>query len=62
KKLKIKPGKVIIEVDPRYFRPAEVDILVCDASKAKTLLGWNPEVSLDEMITEMVISDLELLK
>lgn len=54
----IKPGDTIIKVDPRYFRPAEVESLLGDASKAKANLGWVPEISLDAMIEEMVAHDL----
>ena len=53
-------GKVVVEVDPRYFRPTEVDILVGDATKAKEKLGWKPEYSLNELIKEMIENDLEL--
>lgn len=56
----IEPGSIVVEIDPRYFRPAEVDLLVGDASKAKKLLGWEPEHTLNELINEMIISDLEL--
>jgi len=52
-------GKTIIAVDPRYFRPAEVELLVGDATKANTQLGWYPEYTLDSMIQEMVESDLK---
>jgi len=52
-------GKSVIEVDPKYFRPAEVDILVGDATKAKEKLGWKPKYTLDDLIKEMVESDLE---
>ncbi len=52
-------GKTVIEVDPKYFRPAEVDILIGDASKAKEKLGWEPKHTLDDLIKEMVESDLE---
>lgn len=51
-------GEVIIRIDPRYFRPTEVDLLLGDASKARQVLGWQPRCSLDEMISEMVASDL----
>lgn len=51
-------GKLIVEVDPRYFRPAEVDLLVGDASKARQLLGWEPRVDLDEMIAIMMQHDI----
>ncbi|MCX7655150.1 MAG: GDP-mannose 4,6-dehydratase [Treponemataceae bacterium] len=52
-------GKVVVEVDPRYFRPAEVDLLIGDPTKAITKLGWKPRVSLDELIKMMVASDLK---
>jgi len=52
-------GKVLVEVDPRYFRPAEVELLIGDPTKAITKLGWKPRVSLDELITMMVQSDLK---
>jgi len=52
-------GKVLIEVDQKYFRPTEVDILVGDASKAKEKLGWTPKVSLSELVKMMVTADLK---
>ncbi|NLO59334.1 MAG: GDP-mannose 4,6-dehydratase, partial [Synergistaceae bacterium] len=52
-------GRVLVEVDPRYFRPAEVETLLGDPSKAAELLGWKPRVSFEELVTEMVRSDLE---
>lgn len=52
-------GKPIIEVDPRYFRPAEVDILLGDATKAREKLGWKPEKTLDDLIDDMLKYDLE---
>jgi GDPmannose 4,6-dehydratase len=51
-------GDVILQVDPRYFRPAEVETLLGDPTKAKEKLGWVPEISLEEMIAEMMESDL----
>jgi GDPmannose 4,6-dehydratase len=51
-------GDVIVRVDPRYFRPAEVETLLGDPSKAKAQLGWEPEITLDEMIDEMMEADL----
>lgn len=57
-RFKLKPGQVVVEIDPRYFRPAEVDLLVGDASKAERELGWKPTYSLEEMVQEMVASDL----
>lgn len=55
-------GKTVIEVDPKYFRPTEVDILVGDATKAKQKLGWEPKYSLEDLIKEMVEADLNLAK
>ena len=55
----VKPGDVLVRVDPRYFRPTEVDILVGDATKAHEELGWYPEYTLDDLIREMVNSDLK---
>ena len=55
-------GQEVVNIDPRYFRPAEVDLLIGDASKAKEKLGWEPKHSLDELIAEMVNSDKELFK
>lgn len=58
----LKPGQVLLEVDPRYFRPAEVDLLIGDAGKARTQLGWAPQHTLEQLVQEMVMSDLELFK
>ena len=55
----VKPGQVIVRVDPRYFRPAEVETLLGDPARAKADLGWIPEITLDDMIGEMVEHDLE---
>jgi GDPmannose 4,6-dehydratase len=52
-------GKVIIRIDPRYFRPAEVDLLIGDYSKAKKLMGWEPKVKFKELVEIMVNADLE---
>jgi GDPmannose 4,6-dehydratase len=57
-----KSGKVIVRVDSRYFRPTEVDALLGDASKARRVLGWRPEISFDDLVTEMVNHDLELAR
>ena len=51
-------GNCIVAVDAKYFRPAEVETLLGDATKAKTLLGWEPEISFDQLVTEMVDYDL----
>ncbi|EBS5576642.1 hypothetical protein H9097_004257, partial [Salmonella enterica] len=58
----VKPGDVIVAVDPRYFRPAEVETLLGDPSKAHEKLGWKPEITLSEMVSEMVANDLEAAK
>ncbi len=52
-------GKSVIKVDPRYFRPAEIDILIGDYSKAKEKLGWEPKHTVDDLIKDMVKNDLE---
>ncbi len=54
-----KVGQEVVAIDPRYFRPAEVDLLIGDSTKARTLLGWAPKYSLEEMVKEMVASDLK---
>ena len=53
----LKPGDVIMRIDPRYFRPAEVETLLGDPSKAKAVLGWTPEITAQEMCAEMVAED-----
>ena len=55
----LKVGQTIVEIDPRYFRPAEVETLLGDPSKAKDKLGWVPQITLQEMISEMVAYDLD---
>jgi GDPmannose 4,6-dehydratase len=60
KGIDIKTGKVLVEVDPKYFRPAEVEQLLGNPTKAKTLLGWNPsKTSFEELVSIMVKHDLE---
>jgi GDPmannose 4,6-dehydratase len=54
-------GNVIVRIDPRYFRPTEVDLLIGDASKARSKLGWYHKVSFEQLVAEMVASDLEEL-
>lgn len=56
------PGHTVLKVDPRYFRPAEVDLLIGDASKARTKLDWEPKYDLETMVSEMVKSDIDLFK
>ncbi|MGI2186052.1 GDP-mannose 4,6-dehydratase [Shewanella oncorhynchi] len=58
----VKVGDVIVKVDPRYFRPAEVETLLGDPSKAKAKLGWVPEITVEEMCAEMVQNDLDKAK
>ena len=57
-----KPGMEVVNVDPRYFRPTEVDLLIGDPTKAKTKLGWKPEYDLHGLIKDMISSDLKLMK
>ncbi|GGN38631.1 MULTISPECIES: GDP-mannose 4,6-dehydratase [Marinomonas] len=58
----LKVGDVILLIDPRYFRPAEVETLLGDPSKAKQKLGWIPEITVQKMCAEMVLEDLQLAK
>jgi len=67
KKLGFKPthlqkGQVVVKVDPFYFRPTEVDILIGDSSKAYNKLGWKPKITFEELVQEMVDCDIELMK
>lgn len=55
-------GKIVVEIDEKYYRPAEVDLLVGDASKAKKVLGWEPKRNAAQLCKEMVASDLDLFK
>jgi GDPmannose 4,6-dehydratase len=55
-------GKVLVRIDPRYFRPTEVDSLLGDSSKARRELGWAPQISFEELVAEMVEADLELAR
>jgi GDPmannose 4,6-dehydratase len=58
----IRPGTKVVAVDPRYFRPTEVDELIGDASKARELLGWTPKYDLPALVKEMVHADVNLFK
>ena len=58
----LKVGDVIVRIDPRYFRPTEVETLLGDPTKAKEKLGWVPEITVQEMCAEMVASDLAQAK
>ena len=53
----LKVGQEIVRIDPRYFRPAEVETLLGDPSKAKEMLGWEPQITVQEMCQEMVEED-----
>jgi len=61
-KTKVKVGDVIVRVDPRYFRPTEVETLLGDPTKAHVKLGWKPTIALEELVKEMVQSDYEAAK
>lgn len=61
-KYQVEKGKVVVAIDPSYYRPTEVDLLIGDATKAKEKLGWTPKYDLSEMVHEMVRSDLETFK
>ncbi|RYE55929.1 MAG: GDP-mannose 4,6-dehydratase, partial [Sphingobacteriales bacterium] len=58
----LKPGQTVVKVDPKYFRPTEVDLLLGDPTKSKTKLGWEPKYDLPALVKDMVISDLHLMK
>jgi len=62
KGIDINSGKTLVEIDPKYYRPAEVDLLVGDATKAKSNLGWKPSYTVATLCKEMVQADLELFK
>lgn len=57
-----KTGKVIVRVNPQFFRPAEVDVLLGDSSKARKILGWKPKVSFTELVERMVSADVKRVK
>ena len=58
----LKNNKPLVMVDPAYYRPTEVELLLGDATKARTTLGWKPEYKIDELINEMVLADIHLMK
>jgi GDPmannose 4,6-dehydratase len=62
KGINVATGKVVVEVDPKYFRPTEVELLIGDASKAKKKLGWEPKHTLEQLVKEMVASDVKLFE
>ena len=58
----VSEGQVVVAVDEKYFRPTEVDLLIGDASKAHRKLGWKPEHSLSDLVSDMMKGDLKLMK
>lgn len=58
----LKPGTIVVEIDPVYFRPTEVDLLIGDPTKAQTKLGWTPKYDLQGLVKEMVATDIELFR
>ena len=58
----LRPGTIVVKVDPKYFRPTEVDLLIGDPTKSNTKLGWKPKYDLPSLVKEMVLSDLHLMK
>ena len=58
----LETGKEVLSVDPRYFRPTEVELLIGDPSKARNNLNWEPEFSLKDLVKDMVSSDLRLMQ
>jgi GDPmannose 4,6-dehydratase len=58
-RFQLKAGTEVVAIDPRYFRPTEVDLLIGDATKAREKLGWEPEYTLQQLVAEMVAADLE---
>jgi len=57
----VKPGNVVVEIDPRYFRPTEVECLLADASKARNILNWEPKVKFEQLVKIMVDADMEFV-
>ena len=57
-----KSGKTVVRVDPTYFRPTEVDVLIGDASKAREKLGWKPKTTFAQLVSEMVAADLAVAR
>lgn len=57
---KLNPGQVVVKIDPKYFRPTEVDLLIGDATKAKDELGWKQEYTFDDIINEMIYEELNI--
>ena len=58
----VKPGDIVVQVDPAYFRPTEVELLIGDASKARKKLSWEPKYDLEGLVDDMIKADLALFK
>ena len=61
-KYQVEIGKEVVKVDPTYYRPTEVDLLIGDSTKARTVLGWKPKFNLDDIVKQMVAADIELFE
>jgi GDPmannose 4,6-dehydratase len=61
-KFQVEIGKEVLAVDPKYFRPTEVDLLIGDATKAREKLGWVPEFDLQDLVKDMMQSDVKLMQ
>jgi GDPmannose 4,6-dehydratase len=55
-------GQEVVFVDPKYFRPTEVELLIGDATKARTKLGWSPKYKLQDLVTDMMQSDIKVMQ
>ena len=58
----LETGKIVVRVDPKYYRPTEVDLLIGDPTKSKTQLGWKPKYNLEALVKDMIKSDIALAK
>lgn len=61
-KYQVEIGKEVVKIDPAYYRPTEVDLLIGDSTKARTVLGWKPKFNLDDIVKQMVAADIELFE
>ena len=61
-KYQLRSGTEVLSIDPKYFRPTEVDLLIGDPSKAKSKLGWEPGIQLTELVDDMMAADLKLMQ
>jgi GDPmannose 4,6-dehydratase len=56
--LESKTGEMVIKINPEFYRPAEVDVLIADATKAREVLGWTPKISFEELVKRMIDNDI----